>query len=121
MFIRNTFVKLFQNKISRFDDDISTACASFNMLIQNNKIVKAKIAGGGMSEIPKRAISIEKLVNSIFKSFLKAQNLIRNDFSPIDDMRGSKNYRIEIARNLLIKFFMKLIHKKILGLISNEK
>jgi len=103
-------------KISkRFDDDISTVCASFNMLIQNNKIVKAKIAYGGMSEIPKRAISIEKkLVNSIFseKVFLKAQNLIRNDFSPIDDMRGSKNYRIEIARNLLMKFFYEINTQK---------
>ena len=103
-------------KISkRFDDDISTVCASFNMLIQNNKIVKAKIAYGGMSDIPKRAISIEKkLVNSIFseKVFLKAQNLIRNDFSPIDDMRGSKNYRIEIARNLLMKFFYEINTQK---------
>ena len=32
-------------KISkRFDDDISTVCASFNLSIKNNKIIKAKIA-----------------------------------------------------------------------------
>ena len=31
-------------KISkRFDDDISSVCASFNLLIKNNKIVTAKI------------------------------------------------------------------------------
>ena len=103
-------------KISkRFDDDISTVCASFNLLIKNNKIVNAKIAYGGMSEIPKRAILIEKkLNNSIFSEelFLKAQNLIKNDFLPIDDMRASKYYRIEIARNLLMKFFHEINSKK---------
>jgi len=103
-------------KISkRFDDDISTVCASFNLLIKNNKIVKAKIAYGGMSEIPKRATSIEKILdNSIFSKelFLKAQNLIKDDFSPIDDMRASRNYRIEIARNLLMKFFYEINNRK---------
>ena len=61
-----------------------------------------------MTEIPKRAISIEKRINnSIFNEelFLEAQNLIKKDFSPIDDMRGSRNYRIEVAKNLLMKFF----------------
>ncbi len=103
-------------KISkRFDDDISTVCASFNLFIKNNKIIKAKIAYGGMSEIPKRAKSIEKkLNNSVFTEelFLNAQNLIKNDFSPIDDMRASKNYRIEIAKNLLMKFFYETNTKK---------
>ena len=68
-----------------------------------------------MSEIPKRATSIEKkLNNSIFSEelFLKAQDLIKNDFSPIDDMRASRNYRIEIARNLLMKFFYEINNRK---------
>ena len=103
-------------KISkRFDDDISTVCASFNFFIKNKKIVDAKIAYGGISEIPKRATSIEKkLNNSVFseKLFLDAQNLIKDDFSPIDDMRASKNYRIEIARNLLMKFFYEINTKR---------
>ena len=99
----------------RFDDDISTVCASFNFLIKKNKIIQAKIAYGGMAEIPKRAISIEKRINnSIFNEelFLEAQNLIKKDFSPIDDMRGSRNYRIEVAKNLLMKFFNEINTKK---------
>ena len=44
--------------------------------------------------------------------FLKAQDLIKNDFSPIDDMRASRNYRIEIAKNLLMKFFYEISKKK---------
>ena len=88
---------------------------SVSSIGKKNKIVKAKIAYGGMSEIPKRATSIEKILdNSIFSKelFLKAQNLIKDDFSPIDDMRASRNYRIEIAKNLLMKFFHEISTKK---------
>jgi xanthine dehydrogenase small subunit len=103
-------------KISkRFDDDISTVCASFNLLIKKDKILEAKIAYGGMSDIPKRATSIEKkLTNSVFneKLFLNAQSLIEKDFSPINDMRASRNYRIDIAKNLLMKFFYEVSTKK---------
>ncbi len=99
-------------KISkRFDDDISSVCGSFSFLIKKNKITKAAIAYGGMSEIPKRALTIEKkLINSEFSenTFSKAVNLINKDFSPLDDMRASKNYRINVAKNLLLKAFYEI-------------
>ena len=103
-------------KISkRFDDDISSVCGSFIFSIQNNKIKKAVIAYGGMSEIPKRASAIEnRLLNSEFSenTFEKAVNLINKDFSPLDDMRASKNYRITVAKNLLLKAFHEIKSKK---------
>ena len=103
-------------KISkRFDDDISSVCGSFIFSIQNNKIKKAVIAYGGMSEIPKRASAIEdRLLNSEFSenTFKKAVNLINKDFSPLDDMRASKNYRIAVAKNLLLKAFHEIRSKK---------
>ena len=103
-------------KISRrFDDDISSVCASFNFLIKKNIILKANIAYGGMSEIPKRASKIERaLTNSVFSedTFSKAKNLIDEDFSPIDDMRASKNYRADVAKNLMMKFFYEVSSQK---------
>jgi xanthine dehydrogenase small subunit len=109
-------------KISkRFDDDISSVCASFNFSIKNNIILKANVAYGGMSEIPKRASTIERaLINSTFSedTFLKAQKLITKDFSPIDDMRASKNYRKNIAKNLIMKFFYEVSSKKNLRVSS---
>ena len=103
-------------KISkRFDDDISSVCASFNFSIENNIILKANIAYGGMSETPKRASKIEKvLTNSTFSedTFLKAKKLISEDFSPIDDMRASKNYRVDVAKNLIMKFFYEVSSQK---------
>ncbi len=103
-------------KISRrFDDDISSVCASFNFLIKKNVIIKAKIAYGGMSEIPKRASKIEKaLTNSMFSedTFSRVKNLIDADFSPIDDMRASKDYRVDVAKNLMMKFFYEVSGQK---------
>ena len=62
-------------KISkRIDDDISSVCASFNIEINNNKIKKIKIAYGGMSSIPKRAVNCEKI---LLNSFLSIKLLIK--------------------------------------------
>jgi xanthine dehydrogenase small subunit len=72
-----------------------------------------------MSEIPKRAKNAEKtLVNSIFseKIFSKAIKNLDSDYKPIDDMRASKSYRMEIAKNLLMKCFLEVKNKKILRL-----
>jgi xanthine dehydrogenase small subunit len=103
-------------KISkRFDDDISSVCGSFSFFIKKNIITKASIAYGGMSEIPKRALTIEKdLINSEFSenTFSRAANLIDKDFSPLDDMRASRNYRLTVAKNLLLKAFYEIKDKK---------
>ncbi len=113
---KNNILKAY--KISkRFDDDISSVCGSFNLKIDKNHIKKVKIAFGGMSEIPKRALKTEKiLMNSKFSQdvFNKATKNLEKDFSPIDDMRASKQYRLEIAKNLLLKCYFEIKNQKIL-------
>jgi len=123
-FIYSIKIPINKNKIfkaykisKRFDDDISSVCGSFSFLIKKNKIIKVAIAYGGMSEIPKRALTIEKkLINSEFSenTFSKAVNLINKDFSPLDDMRASKNYRITVAKNLLLKAFYEIKNNHII-------
>jgi len=107
-------------KISkRIDDDISSVCASFNLEIVNKKIKSIKIAYGGMAPIPKRAIYCEKLLlNSNFSEdiILKAQKCLEKDFQPINDMRASKDYRMKIAKNLLIKCFTEIKQNKLIRL-----
>ena len=107
-------------KISkRIDDDISSVCASFNLEIKNKKIKNIKIAYGGMASIPKRAVNCEKtLINTNIseENIEKAKKILEKDFKPIDDMRASKNYRMEIAKNLLMKCFMEIKDNKLLRL-----
>ena len=109
-------------KISkRFDDDISSVCAAFNLTIENKKIKNIKIAYGGMAELPKRAINCEKsLLNSSINQEIinKAKNALEKDFSPISDMRASGKYRKIIAKNLLEKCFLEIKEKKLIGVYS---
>ena len=72
-----------------------------------------------MSAVPKRAKNVEKiLINSNFseKTINKAINNLSRDFKPIDDMRASKSYRMEVAKNLLVKCFLEVKKKKNLRL-----
>ena len=47
-------------------------------------------------------------------NFLKAGNNLEKDFSPINDMRASKYYRMNGAKNLLIKCFYEIKTNKFL-------
>ena len=107
-------------KISkRFDDDISSVCASFNLELKNKIIKSIKVAYGGMASIPKRAKFCEKiLLNSSIteKTIIEAKEALEKDFKPISDMRASKNYRMKIAKNLLMKCFIEININKLLRL-----
>jgi len=125
-FIHSIRIPLFKNntfkayKVSkRFDDDISSVCAAFNLKITKNKIENARISYGGMASTPKRAFLCEKvLLNSLITDTLihKAQKVLEKDFVPISDMRASSLYRMEIAKNLLKKCFEEISQKKVIGI-----
>ena len=99
-------------KISkRFDQDISAICGCFNITIKKETIINARIAFGGMAEIPKRAIAVEDfLIGSSWseETISKACLEFENDFNPISDMRASSKYRNLVAKNLLKKYFIEL-------------
>ena len=121
-FIHSIRIPLFPKNIfkaykisKRIDDDISSVCASFNFQIQNKKIKSIKIAYGGMATIPKRANKCEKiLLNSLMTDQIidRAKKALEKDFKPISDVRASKKYRMEVAKNLLEKCFLEIKQKK---------
>ena len=72
-----------------------------------------------MASIPKRAINCEKnLINTNIseENIEKTKKTLEKDFKPISDMRASKNYRMEIAKNLLMKCFMEIKDDKLIRL-----
>ena len=123
-FIKSIIIPIYKDhnfkayKISkRFDDDISSVCASFNLEVVNKKIKNIRIAYGGMAPIPKRAKYCEKalLNSSITKETIdKAKSALEKDFKPISDMRASGKYRMTIAKSLLKKCFLEIRHKKLI-------
>ena len=71
-----------------------------------------------MAAIPKRATYCEKmLLNShvTAETIDKAKKALERDFKPISDMRASRLYRMEVAKNLLEKFYVEIKQKKLIG------
>ena len=97
-------------KISkRRDDDISSVAVGINMVVTNEIIVGCRIAYGGMAATPKRAANAEGALigNSLTKaSFEKAAAALSEDFKPLSDWRGSAEYRMLSAQNLLRRFYL---------------
>jgi xanthine dehydrogenase small subunit len=95
-------------KISkRFDSDISAVMGAFKLRLDGTRIAGARIAYGGMAGIPKRARATEKEL--IEKQITRPQDWeeaiagLAQDFAPIDDLRASARYRLDVARALLRK------------------
>ena len=102
-------------KISkRIDDDISAVCMAIYIQLDNsnNSIIKSiRIACGGMAAIPRRATKCE---NALCRKPLdentiaQAQQALALDFQPIDDVRASAGYRMQVAQNLLARLHLEL-------------
>ena len=109
--------EVFQSfKISRrFDQDISAVMGAFLLAADNNGLLqKAEIAYGGMAAIPKAALNLSKLLigqdieNPLIAECRKA---IEADFQPISDVRASREYRYDMALNLVVKAIYNLAGK----------
>ncbi|MCC6002468.1 MAG: xanthine dehydrogenase small subunit [Pararhodobacter sp.] len=97
-------------KISkRFDQDISALCGCFNVTVADGIVTEARIAFGGMAGTPKRALAVElELLGNpwTLDTIKAAMAAFAEDFQPIGDMRASAAYRLQIAQNLLERYFL---------------
>ncbi len=93
----------------RFDQDISAVCAAFAMRLKGDSIEAINISFGGMAAIPKRATITENLLKSKTwdeDTLTVAMETLKQDFSPLSDMRASAAYRQRAASNLLHRFYL---------------
>ncbi|MEH6824043.1 MAG: xanthine dehydrogenase small subunit [Motiliproteus sp.] len=99
-------------KISkRIDDDISAVLGCFNLSLVDGVILRARIAFGGMAAVPKRACHCEAALTGApwnRASIDTAREALTLDFSPISDFRASKAYRMRVASNLLLRYFIEI-------------
>ena len=92
----------------RFDQDISALCGAYAFDLDNGRIAKVRIAYGGMAAVPKRALQTEAVLTgqpwsrATIEAALPALAL---DYAPLSDMRASAGYRMQVAQNLLLRFF----------------
>jgi xanthine dehydrogenase small subunit len=97
-------------KISkRFDCDISALCAGFSIVLDSDVVKDVRLAYGGMAGIVKRAAGAEAaLVGQPWSqaSVDAAQAALPHDFKPLTDMRASAAYRLQVAQNLIQRFWL---------------
>ncbi len=98
-------------KISkRFDCDISAVCAGLAIERDaTDTIVAARVAFGGMAATVQRARGAEAaLVGARWDdvALAAAQRALASDFTPLTDMRASAAYRMQVAQNLLRRFWL---------------
>ena len=99
-------------KISkRFDQDISAVCGCFNVTIVDGVVTHARIAFGGMAGTPHRAHGVEAaLIGQPWtaQTIQGAAAYFAKDYAPMSDMRASADYRLQVAQNLLHRYFADL-------------
>jgi xanthine dehydrogenase small subunit len=93
----------------RYDSDISAVCAAFAIKVERDTIVEARVAFGGMAATPQRASYTEAALAGqpwTEATLRAARAALATDYTPITDMRASAAYRMQVAQNLLERFYL---------------
>lgn len=97
-------------KISkRRDQDITAVLGCFDINVQDGAVASARLAFGGMAGVPARASSAEAALLGqpwVASTITAAQDALTQDFFPLSDHRGSAEYRMQTAQNLLMRYFL---------------
>ncbi len=105
------------HKISRrYEDDISAVCMAIKLVNDGPNLKEAVIALGGMAEIPKRATMLEKTVTKYWNKrdiAKRSYESLKEDFCPLDDVRASSEYRLQVSANLIKKTLLNRINEKV--------
>jgi len=97
-------------KISkRFDCDISALCAGLSIELDAGVVNTVRLAYGGMAATVKRAALAEAALLGqpwTQATVAAAKAALAQDFQPLSDMRASAAYRLQVAQNLLQRFWL---------------
>ena len=93
----------------RNEQDISAVFAAFAIGLDHGVVTRCRIAYGGMAGTPRRAAHAERaLLDESWceASVRAAMDALTIDFQPMSDMRASAAYRMQVAQNLLLRFWL---------------
>jgi len=88
--------------------DISSFTAAFHMQRTDGRIGSIRIAYGGVGPVVLRLPRTESFLAGkpfVRETFEEAGAIAREEITPIDDVRGSREFRLQLAENVLCKFF----------------
>jgi xanthine dehydrogenase small subunit len=93
----------------RYDSDISAVCAAFALTVERGTIGEVRVAFGGMAAIPQRARHTEAALAGkpwTETTLRAARAALATDYTPLTDMRATAAYRMQVAQNLLERFYL---------------
>ena len=93
----------------RNEQDISAVCAAIAVTTESGVVSNCRIAFGGMAGTSKRATLTEQALNGKTWSeatVRAAMDALGKDYSPMSDMRSSAKYRMQVAQNHLLRFWL---------------
>ena len=93
----------------RNEQDISAVCAAIALTTERGVVTQCRIAFGGMAGTPKRAAQAEQaLIGKTWSeaAVRTAMAALHKDYSPMSDMRSSAAYRMQVAQNHLMRFWL---------------
>jgi xanthine dehydrogenase small subunit len=107
--VRDT-LKLY--KVSRRKDlDISAFTAAIRLAMTGDRIDRAGIAYGGVAPTVVRLPRTEAFLagkSATLEIFEQAGRIARDEIKPISDVRGSADYRLQLAENIMAKFWFEV-------------
>jgi xanthine dehydrogenase small subunit len=96
-------------KVSRRNDlDISTFAAAIRVQVDDDVIRRAFVAYGGVAATIVRLPAVEAWLEGKrwdVETFAEAGRIARGEIAPISDVRGSRDFRWQLAENVLMKFY----------------
>lgn len=96
--------------------DISTNTAAFKFKLNSNKIEDIAIAYGGVAAVILRLPKTEEYLKGKqidLDVFHKAADIAVSEITPISDVRGSRDFRLQLAKNLLSKLYYEITEGRI--------
>ena len=97
------------SKLSRrFDSDISAVCGAIRLTMRDGVIADARVAFGGMAATPRRAPACEAALTGqplTEATIARAASALHDDFTPLNDVRGTAQYRLDAAGNVLWRLY----------------
>jgi len=94
----------------RYEDDISAVCAVFNLQIIDGKVRNIDAGFGGVAAIPATVLELNTQLKgkswSSSETFEIGKDILKQAFTPLDDVRATKMYRISMLTNLWKRFWL---------------
>jgi xanthine dehydrogenase small subunit len=90
----------------RFEQDISAVSLALSFDERDGRLADVRVALGGMAGIVRRASAVEAALDGAAPTrdaFVRAGEAVARDFSPLDDLRASREYRLAAAAGMLVR------------------